>query len=560
MVLVLLWVSLGSAFILVPARRRDAFYRYKGAMCFVRLSSQCKHHKSSSSSLVCKDTEQAMVMTRSKARSMQKKLDPVKVPGISPSQSWDKGGSNGIEGDNRWGDNAAGDVCANDENSDENNRRGRHKDHPGDSDDKNEENGKDESEENDESDEEDGNDEKGDDGEEEGDEDALYIPPERQPSTCNAPHCKLGMVVPQASCCICKQPMHDACDVGECFHANEVTEMGGDRLLGLKSCSELCWAEEKSTKHLTRAKGNRPTRQPSESPHPTYLSTRTKTKNPTPQHSKLPHPTYVSENPSPSKSRGNNKKNGQSDSDIPKKSSAGSYNERKGSSAAVVNIEDVIEVDSELGSDDLFFEDGEVIPEKNRLAKHKISKMLNNMQIHELDITLYDVRPCTADLTTVRDPEHASRSVWKIRVEELAKSVARDSCWTPGIGSYAVTPVVTLPDQTETHIDAAGFLRGPSEILDGRHRKSVAMVLSANDRKWNHEVQNAKVMLWTRKDGTLFVLSRSWLFPDTSITRLPMLQSHLSRIRSTQQSVSAACSKMSRRFDYEKFPSELWLL
>ena len=146
-----------------------------------------------------------------------------------------------------------------------------------------------------------------------------------------------------------------------------------------------------------------------------------------------------------------------------------------------------------LSSDELFFEDGEVISEKSRLEKQKISDMRNNMHKHELDIILYDVRPCKADLTTVSDPEHASRSVWKI--EELAISVAGDSCWTPGIGSPAVTPAVTLPDQTETHIDAAGILRRPSEKLDGRHRNSVAMVLSANDRKWNHEVQNDKVML-----------------------------------------------------------------
>ena len=39
------------------------------------------------------------------------------------------------------------------------------------------------------------------------------------------------------------------------------------------------------------------------------------------------------------------------------------------------------------------------------------------------------------------------------------------------------------------------------------------------------------------------MLSRSCLFPDTSIRRPPMLQSDLSRIRSTLQSVSAACSK-----------------
>ena len=112
--------------------------------------SQCQQHKSSSSCLVCKDTEQTMVLNRSKRRSMQTNFDPVKVPGINPSQNWDKDGSNGNEGDNRRGDNAAADGCANDENSDDNNNRGRHKDHPGDSDDHNEQNGKDESEENDE--------------------------------------------------------------------------------------------------------------------------------------------------------------------------------------------------------------------------------------------------------------------------------------------------------------------------------------------------------------------------------------------------------------------------
>ena len=165
----------------------------------------------------------------------------------------------------------------------------------------------------------------------------------------------------------------------------------------------------KSTKHSTGAKGNRPTPQPSESTHPIYVSTRSKTKNPTPQHSKPPLPTYLSENLPHFRSRGNNKKIGQSDSDIARKSSAGSYSERKGSIAAVVQIDreaegDVIKVDSVLSSDELFFEDGEVISEKSRLEKQRISEMLNNMHIHELDITLLDVRPCTADLTTVSNP------------------------------------------------------------------------------------------------------------------------------------------------------------
>ena len=61
-------------------------------MCFVPLSSQCKQYNASSLSLVYKDTEKAMVMTRSKTRSMQKNLDPVKVPGISSSQNCDKDG------------------------------------------------------------------------------------------------------------------------------------------------------------------------------------------------------------------------------------------------------------------------------------------------------------------------------------------------------------------------------------------------------------------------------------------------------------------------------------
>ena len=151
----------------------------------------------------------------------------------------------------------------------------------------------------------------------------------------------------------------------------------------------------------------------------------------------------------------------------------------------------------------MFLEDGEAIPEQIRLAKQKISVVLNNMHISGLDFTLYDVRLFTAHVTTVGDLEDASRSVWKIRVGEHAKCVPRDSRWTPGIGSYAVTPVVTLPAQTETHIDAAAFLRGLSEILDCRHRKSVAMVLSAIECKWTPEVCYGKVMLWTRTDGRL---------------------------------------------------------
>ena len=83
------------------------------------------------------------------------------------------------------------------------------------------------------------------------------------------------------------------------------------------------------------------------------MSTRSKTKNPTPQHSKPLHPTYLSESPLYFRSRGNKKKAGQSDSDIPKMSSARSYRERKSSSAAVVEIDreaegDVIEVGSVL--------------------------------------------------------------------------------------------------------------------------------------------------------------------------------------------------------------------